>query len=94
MIWIFETAGMAALGGIIWVLFRAASERPDQSGLRTAAWIGLIAWVGFGILLLVRSGAFDNPIALVTNALIVALILAVVLGYRRILGKLRERASR
>ena len=93
MIWVFEAAGMAALGGVIWILFRAAKERPDQGGLRTAAYIGLAAWIGYGILLLVDGGAFANPLGLARNALILAVILAVPFGYRRILGILRARAG-
>ena len=94
MIWLFEAAGMAALGGVVWVLFRAARERADQPGLKTAAWIGFSVWIGFGLLLLIQGGAFHDLAGLARNALIVAMILAVVFGYRRVLGMLRERAGR
>ena len=92
MIWLFEAGGMAALGVVVWVLFKASRYRPDQPGLRTAAMIGLAAWAGFALLLLVNGGAFDNPIGLARNALILAVILAAVMGYRRVLGLLRARA--
>lgn len=93
MIWLFEAAGMAALGGVIWILFRAAAQRPDQPGMRVVAFIGLGAWLGFSLLLLINGGAFDEPMILARNALILAVILAAVLGYRRILGAIRARAG-
>lgn len=93
MIWVFEAAGMAALAVVVWVLFRAARARPDQSGMRAVAWLGAGLWLGFCLLLLINDGAFDNPLGLARNALIVCVILAVVMGYRRVLGLLRARAG-
>ncbi len=93
MIWLFEAAAMAAFAGVVWILFRAARERPDQGGLRGAAWLAAACWVAFALLLLVNGGAFDNPMALVKNALIAALILAVIMGYRRVLIAIRARSG-
>jgi hypothetical protein len=93
MIWLFEVAGMAALGVVVWVLYKASRYRPDQPGLRVAAVIGLAAWAGFALLLLVNGGAFEDPMGLARNALILAVIVAAVMGYRRVLGLLRERAG-
>ena len=93
MIWLFEAAGMAALGGVVWIFFSASRERPDQPGLRTAAYIALFSWIGFGVLLLIDSNVFESPLALMRNALILAAILAVVMGYRRVLAHIRRRAS-
>lgn len=93
MIWLFEVAGMAAFAAVVWVLFRAARERPDQTGLRISAWLGAALWLVFGLLLLVNGGAFDDPMGLARNALIVGAILAVVIGYRRVLGMLKARAG-
>ena len=93
MIWLFEVAGMAALAGVVWILFRAADQRPDQPGMRRAAWLGASVWLGFAALLLVEGGAFDDFMALARNALIATVILATVLGYRRVLGLIKARAG-
>jgi len=91
---VFEIAGLGLLGVVVWVLFRAARERPEETGMRWAAWIGLGGWLAFSAMLLGDDLLSGDPVKLATNALIAALILAVVMGYRRILGRLRERAAR
>lgn len=95
MIVVFELAGLACFAVVVFVFFRAANERRDQPGLRVAAWIAMAAWVIFAIILLVDFGALtENPIGTLVNLLIAGMILAVVMGYRRILGILKERADR
>lgn len=91
MIWVYEFAAMAVLGGVVWVLFLAARERPDQTGLRRTAYVGLGAWGGFVLWSLVRAGIFDDPGALARSIAIIAVIAAAILGYRRLLTALRER---
>lgn len=91
MIWLYEMLAFALLGGVIWVLFRAAAERPDQPGLRQAAWLGLAVWSAFVLWSLMRSGLFEDPVALARNFAILAILAAIVLFYRRILAALRAR---
>ncbi len=94
MIVVFEIGGLALLGVVVWVLFRAARARPDQPGMRTVAWLGLGVWLAFGATLFADDLATGDPLAMARGALIAAVILAAVLGYRNVLGRLRTRAAR
>ncbi|MEM7189049.1 MAG: hypothetical protein AAF439_05510 [Pseudomonadota bacterium] len=95
MIIIFELAGIAALGAVVFILFRAARVRDDQPGLRMAAYLGLGAWIAFSVMLLVDFDAIaSDPVGALSNLLIAFAVLAVVLGYRHILGLLKDRAGR
>lgn len=94
MIWILELAGVGSLLVVVWVLFRAASARPDERGLRFAAWGGLTAWVVFAIVSLVDFGYVrENTGEIGQTLLIVAIIAGIVMGYRSLLSRLRSRAD-
>lgn len=95
MIVVLEIAGLAMVGLVVWVLYRAANARPDDTGLRWAARIGASVWIGFIALWVINLDLIgDDPQGALVNALIVALILAVVMGYRAVLGRLKDRAGR
>lgn len=95
MIILLELVGLAALALVVLILFRAAGARPDQRDLTWVAWGGLVAWIVFALILLVDFGAIaDNPLGTLTNLLIAAIILAAVMGYRSVLGRLRMAADR
>ena len=92
---VLEIAGLLFVGLVVLLLFRAARARPDEPGLRVAAWIGLAIWVGFGLIwVLDLNTVRENPMGTLTNALIACVILAVVMGYRAVLGHLKDRAGR
>lgn len=95
MIVVLEIAGLALVGLVVWVLYRAANARPDDTGLRWAARIGACVWIGFIALWIINLDLIgDDPQGVLINALIVAVILAVVMGYRAVLGRLKDRAGR
>ena len=94
MIWLLEIAGTACLLVVVWVLFRAANARPDERSLRYVAWGALVVWVVFAIVTLIDFGYVrDNTGEIGQTALIVAIIALVVLGYRHLLARLRDRAK-
>lgn len=94
MIWVLELAGVCTLLLVVWVLFRAARARPDERGLRYAAWGGLVAWVVFAVTTLIDFGYVrDNTGEVGKNLLIVTIIVGLILGYRSILSRLRDRAD-
>lgn len=95
MILVLELMGLAAAALIVWVLFRAARARPDEQGLRFVAWGSLIAFIIFAIWTLVDFGyVYENAGSLGQNALILALVVAVIFGYRAIVGRLRDAADK
>lgn len=94
MIVVFEIGGLAVLLVVVWVLFRAARARPADSGLKITAWLGIAVWLAFSALLLGDDLANSDIWALARNALIVTVILGAVLGYRHVIGILRDRAGR
>ncbi|MEM7057271.1 MAG: hypothetical protein AAF557_06775 [Pseudomonadota bacterium] len=95
MVIVLEIAGLLLAGFVVWVLYQAANARPDDSGLRWTARIGLTAWIGFMALWVIsQDGVGEDPLRTLGNVLIVLIILAVVMGYRRILGRLKDRAGR
>lgn len=86
---------MLSAGIVVWVLYKAAWARPDEPGLRWSARIGLAIWIGFMAFWLINQDGFgEDPLRTLGNALIIMVILAVVLGYRAILGRLKDRAGR
>ncbi|MEM7424289.1 MAG: hypothetical protein AAF334_11255 [Pseudomonadota bacterium] len=92
---VLEIAAVATIGFAVFILFRAAAARPDLPDLRLIARLALLVWVAFALLLLVDLGAIlSDPLGSATNLLFAALILAVVMGYRRVLAALRDRAQR
>ena len=94
MIWVLELAGVLSLLLVVWVLFRAARARPDEHGLRYAAWGALAAWVAFALVTLIDLDYVrENTGAIGQNALIIAIVVAIIWGYRTILGRLRDRAG-
>ena len=92
---LLELAGLAVLASLVWVLFRASRARPEDSGLRTVARLGLAAWVVFAIWTL---GAFDTDWSDLTShagTLGLLLLLAVAIaGYVWLIGHLRHRGGR
>ncbi|MEM1297931.1 MAG: hypothetical protein AAGH68_01535 [Pseudomonadota bacterium] len=79
---------------VVWVLFRAARARPDEHGLRYAAWGALAAWVVFAVMTLIDFGYVrENTGAIGQYALIIAIVAGIVWGYRSILSRLRDRAG-
>jgi len=95
MIVVLEIAGLALVGFVVWVLYRAANARPDDSGLRWAARIGASVWIGFIALWVINLDLIgDDPQGALINAVIAACVLAIVLGYRAVLGRLKDRAGR
>ncbi len=95
MVIVLELAGLATFLLVVWVLFRAASARPDERGLRYAAWGALAAWVVFTIWTLVDFGYVqENAGSLGLNALIAVVVIAIVLGYRALVGRLRDAADK
>ncbi len=94
MIWVLELAGVGALLIVVWVLFRAARARPDERSLRYVAWGGLAAWVVFAIVSLIDFGYVrDNLGEVGQNILIAVIVIAIIMGYRSILTRLRDRAD-
>ncbi|MEM6624180.1 MAG: hypothetical protein AAF674_18310, partial [Pseudomonadota bacterium] len=73
--------------------FRAARARPDERGLRYAAWGALVTWVVFAVATLVDFGYIRENTGLIgQNIAIGVVVLAVVFGYRMILTRLRDNA--
>ena len=94
MVWVLELAGVGALLVVVWVLFRAARARPDEPCMRYAAWGALAAWVVFAILTLIDFDYVrENTGEIGRTGLILAVIAAVILGYRVLLRRLRDRAG-
>ena len=94
MIVAFEIGGMLALLAVVWVIHKAARARPEERGLKVAAWLAFGVWLAFAATLLADDLAESDGWQLARNALIAAVIIAVVMGYRRLIGILRERAGR
>jgi len=95
MIVVLEIAGLALVGLVVWVLYRAANARPEDSGLRWVARIGVSIWIGFIALWVVNLDLIgDDSQGALINALIASCVLVVVLGYRAVLGRLKDRAGR
>ena len=94
MVWVLELGGVLILLLVVWVLFRAARARPDEPSMRYMAWGALAAWVIFAVISLIDFGYVrENTGEIGQTALILGIIAAVVIGYRTILAKLRDRAG-
>ena len=95
MVVLLELGGILMIGVFAWAIWRAAKARVEDTGLRWAARIAVAAWVAFAILWAVSSKAIlEDPIGTGLNVLIAMAILTVVLGYRKVLGRLKDRADR
>ena len=95
MIVLLEFAGILTIGVFAWVIWRASKARPEDTGLRWAARIAIAAWIAFAAIWALSSKAIlDDPGGTAINALIAMAILGVVMGYRKVLGRLKDRAGR
>ena len=89
---VLEIAGIAAIGVVVLILFRAASARPEDNGLRMAAWIALSAWLAFALFWLIDLDDLQSdPWSVVINGVLLAIVIGVVLGYRKILKIIKSR---
>ncbi|MEM9059396.1 MAG: hypothetical protein AAGD13_02955 [Pseudomonadota bacterium] len=94
MIVLLEICALAAIGFMVFVLFRAAAARPDDPQLRAIARIGLAAWVVFAVVLLIDFEALvADPLGALSNLAALGAIVAIILGYRHLLGKVKDRAN-
>lgn len=95
MVVVLEAAGLAFLLAIVWVLFRFAASRPEDRGALMAARLALGAWAVFAASVLIDFRAIArDPLGTLANIAIAAAVIAVILGYRRVLGAVRNRADR
>ena len=95
MVVLLELGGILMVGVFAWAIFRAAKARPEDNGLRWAARIAVAAWIAFAILWVVSSKAIvQDPVGTGINVLIAMAIVGVVMGYRTVLGHLKDRAGR
>ncbi|MEL7469953.1 MAG: hypothetical protein AAFN27_15970 [Pseudomonadota bacterium] len=94
MIVLLEIGALAAAGFTVFILFRAAAARPDDAQLRIVARIALGAWIAFAAMLLIDFRALAaDPLGALSNLAALGFFVAVVLGYRYLLGKLKDRAN-
>jgi len=94
MVLLLELMALAALLIVVRVLFRAARARPDERGLRFTAWGALAAWTIFTIVTLVDFGHVRETMDRTGRTLVVAgIAIVVIMGYRAILARLRDRAG-
>lgn len=94
MVWGLELAGVLILLLVVWVLFRAARARPDEPSMRYMAWGALAAWAVFAIFTLIDFGYVrENTGEIGQTVLILGIVVALVIGYRTILVRLRDRAG-
>jgi ABC-type Na+ efflux pump permease subunit len=95
MIVILEIVGLALVLFAIWVVFRAAKARPDEAGLKWAARIALGAWVIFAADALIDFGwLWANPGTALGYVAVLAVVVLVILGYRRLLARVQAMANR
>jgi len=94
MVPLLELMVLGALLIVVRALFRAARARPDERGLRIAAWCALVAWAIFTIVTLVDFGQVPETMGRTGQTLVVAgVAVIVIMGYRTILARLRDRAG-
>lgn len=94
MAFVLGLLAIAALLGVVRVLFLAARARPDDRGLLRVARIALAAWVVFALWSLVDLGTVrENAGTLSLAALWGVLFIGIVAGYRALLARIRARVD-